>query len=131
MISISTPVQSGFEFCWFACDVDVEFFIFVKFINSVDKNADVREGFEAYEYAACGVLGACPHMDSDACSVGYLAYLRHEFFELRRPCVLEGVYAFRNEIVRVLERLIREGAVWVEGEGERAVDGFPLWFLAG
>ena len=131
MISISTSVQSGFEFCWFACDVDVEFFIVVQFINSVDKNADVCEGFEGYQYAARGVFGSGAHVDSDACPVGYLAYLRHEFLELRRPGVLEGVRAFRNEVVRVLERLIREGAVRVEGEGKRAVNGFPLWFLAG
>ena len=114
-----TEVQSGF---WFACDFDLELILIIN-VYSVDKNADVRECFEAYEYAACGVFGSGAHVDSDACPVGYVADLRHELFELRRPCVLEGVCALRNEEVRVLERLIREGAVRVEGEGQRAMNG--------
>ena len=129
MISISTSVQSGFEFCWFACDFDLELILIID-IYSVNKNADVRECFEAYEYAACRVLGACPHMDSDACPVGYVADLRHEFLELRRPGVLEGVYAFRNEVIRVLKRVIREGAVRVEGERYLSCHGSRLSPLA-
>ena len=119
MTSISTSVQSGF---WFACDFDLELILIIN-VYSVNKNADVRECFETYEYAACGVFGSGAHMDSDACPVGYLAYLRHELFELRRPGVLEGVNPFGTEVVGVLERLIREGAVRVEGEGKRAMNG--------
>ena len=112
MISTRTVVQSLSLF-----DFDVELLIFVIFFGAVNKFFDVFQRLVVDEYAAFGVVGACAQMDADAFSVGYVANLGHEFFELRRPCQSQRIRAGRDEVVAVLEGVIRQGFVRVEGDG--------------
>ena len=93
-------------------------FFFIPVFDSVDKYFDVFECLEVDEYAAGTMFRLGTKVDADAFSVGYVAYLGHEFSELRRPSEAERIRALRDEEVSVLESWIGQRGFRVEGQGK-------------
>ena len=70
-------------------------------------------------------------MDPDAGAVGYVNEFGEELLELGRPSALDGVRAFRNEVVGILKARNGGGFFAIkEPEGERAGYGFARGLLA-
>ena len=91
----------------------------------VKQNIDVSHCSEVHEDAAFGVLGYGSSMDADAFAVGYVLDLGQHLPELRRPRPFEGVRAFGDEVVGVLEGVLDDRSQ-AEGECDRAVNGFTV-----
>ena len=105
MISITTSFQSGVS------DDDLDMFMFVIFGYSVKQCFDAGKSVFIDEYASLGVFGARSPMDPNPFSIRHLVDERHEFFESRRVGHQQGVCAFRDEEVGVLEGRDRDVSV--------------------
>ena len=100
-------------------------FIVFKDIYLVKQSVEVCHAVHVEQDAASGVFGERAAVYPDAGSVGYVDEFGEELFELGRPCALDGVRAFWDEVVGVLKRRNSGGFFAVkEPEGKVAGDGF-------
>ena len=96
-------------------DFDLNFLIFVEFVNTVKQYIEVCHAGHVGQYASFGVFGYRAFVNADAFAVGNITNERQVLFELGRPGTFERVSAGRDEEVRVLECL---GATRLFLEGE-------------
>ena len=84
-------------------DFDLNFLIFVEFVNTVKQYIEVCHAGHVGQYATFGVFGYSALMDADAFAVGNIANERQVLFELGRPGTFKRVSAGRDEEVRIFE----------------------------